>query len=541
MKKKILFVNESSSVASGFGTYGNELISRLYEAGFDIAEFAIGATVEGLRATPRPWPRYANAVRADDGRYKEYNSKPSNKKGEWRFERVLLDYRPSTIIDIRDPWDLMFEGTSPLRRFYHWIISPTVDSAPQKEEWLDIFGGADSVFTYTDWGGKVLTKQNPKINFIDALWPGVDLEIFKPLEDIKKHRRKLGFNEDAIIIGMVARNQVRKLFPDLFKAFRMFLDQHPELSEKVYLYCHTSYPDVGWDIPYWMNYYHIGHKVLFSYLCEATGQPFVSKFQGPRTYSPFSNAATGIMPNTNLGFTREHLAQVYQLFDYYIQYAVAEGLGFPMLEAAACGVPVAATNYSAMEDVVEKTGGFPIKIGRTFHDFGTQSVRALPDLDHTVELFTKFATMQDFQKKEYSIKARKAAEKYFDWNKTAKKLGNYIESLDISGVSSWDSPPKLVDIPQFTKGMSNRDFIRWIYDAVIDEPHRTNSTESLSILRDLNYGYVQEGLKMKPFTQEMVYKMFVALAENKNICEQNRCGMLKPPMTDYIEYARNKT
>ena len=38
----------------------------------------------------------------------------------------------------------------------------------------------------------------------------------------------------------------------------------------------------------------------------------------------------------------------------------------PQVEAACCGVPVAAVDYSAMEDVVRHTNGYPIRIKKMF-------------------------------------------------------------------------------------------------------------------------------------------------------------------------------
>ena len=539
--KKILFINEASHIASGFGTYGNEVLGRLHEWGYKVAEFATGTTLQSLKKNPRPWPRYANNVRHDDPRYNEFKSKPTNKYGEWRFERVLLDYRPDCCFTIQDPWGFLYQCTSPFRRFFHHAIMPTVDSAPQRDEWIDSFMTADSVLTYTDWGQKVLYEQsNGKMNLMGTASPGVDLSIFKPVADKKEHKRALGFSDDAVIIGMVGRNQVRKLYPDLFLAFRRFIDKYPELSEKVYLYCHTAYPDVGWDIPYWLNYYGVGQKVLFSYLCDQTNRPFVAKFQGGRTYSPYSNAPTGLMPSTNQGFTREQLAQVYQLMDFYVQLATNEGFGMVLPEATACGVPVAATNYSGMENILNKTKGFPIPVERYFHDLGTQSIRAYPDINYTADLFARFAEMSDIEWQKRSKKARKGTEAHFDWDQTAKTWANHFDSIVLTGEQGmWNSTPRFFNVPtSIPKGLNNKQFVDWLYLKVIDEPKRRHGTEALALLQDLNFGWTRNGDKLKRLTQEEVFKLYLDVANNKLICEENRCGIAKPKPSDYIDYAR---
>lgn len=226
--------------------------------------------------------------------------------------------------DWRDYHMMAFEAISPYRDFYHWVAMPTVDSIPQRDEWIDTYMSADGVFVYSEWAMDELNKQSDnRIKLQRTASPGVDLEIFAPAINKKQHRIEMGIDPSWNILGVVMRNQVRKLYPDLFHAFRLFLNQAPkELAEKTYLYIHTSYPDMkGWDIPGLLKEYDLGNKVLFSYVCKETTQVFCSFFQGARLYSPFSNSMTGVMPNTSVGMSYQEMANIYKTFDLYIQYA----------------------------------------------------------------------------------------------------------------------------------------------------------------------------------------------------------------------------
>ena len=105
---------------------------------------------------------------------------------------------------------------------------PTVDSIPYKPEWLDMYLGADGVFGYTEWGlGEINKAVGNRLNVQMAAYPGVDLNTFTPMNK-PQLRQALGIPEDAFIIGTVMRNQKRKLYPELFKAFKKFLDEAPE-------------------------------------------------------------------------------------------------------------------------------------------------------------------------------------------------------------------------------------------------------------------------------------------------------------------------
>ena len=159
--------SEASFLSSGFATYTKEILSRLHQTNkYHIAEFASYATVNDSRDKDIPWRFYANAVKDDDPRYKEYMSRTENQFGRWRFEKVLLDFKPDVVIDIRDYWMSYYQKISPLRKYFHWILMPTVDSEPQQEDWIDTFLDADAIFTYSDWGAEVLNKQSSnKINY----------------------------------------------------------------------------------------------------------------------------------------------------------------------------------------------------------------------------------------------------------------------------------------------------------------------------------------------------------------------------------------
>ncbi len=330
-KKRILFSTEASYTLSGFGKYTMELMKRLHASGkYEIAEFSSYALVNDPKDNV-PWKVYANAVKNDDPRFQQYQSNPVNQFGGWRFERVLLDFKCDFCMSIRDPWMLMHEHQSPYRPFFHWIISPTVDSQPSNVDWIQPFMDADCVLTYSDWGADVLRKDGGgKIKVSMAASPGTDTEIFKPIQNIQEHRKMLGLPPNANILGTVMRNQKRKLYPDLFIAFRKFLDiceekGNKELAQKTFLYCHLGIPDVGWDIAGLLKENQISHKVYFTYICRQCHKPFCSFFQDVRTFCPHCKSVSAITPSVAHGLTEKDLACVYQAFDLYVQYAICLG------------------------------------------------------------------------------------------------------------------------------------------------------------------------------------------------------------------------
>ena len=97
--------NDAHFLKTGYAKYGNEVLNRLVDTGkYELAELACYGEVGDERNRNARWMYYANAVGKDDPRYNLYNSNVKNEFGLWRFERVLLDFKPDIVWDIRDFW-----------------------------------------------------------------------------------------------------------------------------------------------------------------------------------------------------------------------------------------------------------------------------------------------------------------------------------------------------------------------------------------------------------------------------------------------------
>jgi len=548
-KKRILLCNDAHFLYTGYAKYGYQLLSKLADTGkYELAELACYGSVNDERDIYARWMYYANHVDEQHPAYQQYISNAQNEFGRWRFERVCLDFKPDIVCDIRDPWMLTFEEISPLREFYHWVIMPTVDSAPQKDEWIETFTGADGVFTYSDWGLDVLDKEgNGTIKTVSSAPPGCEIDIFKPVPDKEAHRDSMGFFSDCNIIGTIMRNQARKLYPDLFIAFRKFLDRcyregRADIANKSYLYIHCSYPDVGWDIPNLLLEHGLGNKTIFTYICKICDNPFCAFFRDARTVCPKCHSAGAVLPSTTVGLNPQQLSQVINLFDVYIQYAVCEGFGMPQVEAASCGVPVMAVDYSAMQDVVNKTSGIPLKIERMYRDLGTSAYRALPDNDYCADQIYNFFNKPTAIRRRLGNKARKAVEKFYTWEKTVNIWENYIDNIELKGVQGkWDIPKRRIYTPAMPpEELSNPDFIDWEIVNVLQEPDFLNSRFAMRFLRELNYGGRSTGENITPVNRKTIHTMFSHHAQNKMDCEAARVGELILDTPDFIRYAQNR-
>lgn len=66
-KKRVLLINEASFLATGFSTYGNEVLKRLYATNeFELFELGAYAEDGDQRINSIPWKFYAAAPNKND-------------------------------------------------------------------------------------------------------------------------------------------------------------------------------------------------------------------------------------------------------------------------------------------------------------------------------------------------------------------------------------------------------------------------------------------------------------------------------------------
>lgn len=545
-KKRILYCGEASYVKSGYGAYSRELLGRLHATGkYEIAELAAFGLVNQLDDDCIKWKYYANAIDKGDPRQQDYNSHHQNASGAWRFERVLLDFKPDIVITWRDPWVDSFIIESPLRDYFNFVWMPTADSIPLKQEFIEYYANADVLLAYSDWSLAEMKKVGLKNAFKSA--PPCPAPEMVPNMERAKLRQSVGLQANDVIVGTVMRNQKRKLFPDLMAAFRKYLDkcavEDRELGERSYLYLHTSYPDNAcWDIPMLIKEHNLCHKVLMTYKCKNCNDSFVAFFQDARTVCPHCNCTTAVFPNVGNGITEAELAQIYNLFDVYVQYSTNEGFGIPLIEAAACGIPVMGVDYSAPEDIVRKLNGTPLKVERLYFENETHAYRALPDNQFLADKLFEFFSLPQQLRVTHGFQAYQGIQTNYTWDKTQKVWEDAFDSLNLPK-RSWSAPPrdcKPKNVVPPNENCSNYEFVAWVYTNLLQRPDLINTYAFSNIVHDLNYGVTPNGSRYQPFHRNVLMSSVAQKIANQDFWEQARVGNVKLQSEDYIEYANLK-
>lgn len=531
-KLKLLMCAESSNIKSGFGLYTREILSRLHDSKlFEVAELSCYQGVNNQKLVP--WKVYPNAVLKSDERYAQYQQNAINAFGLWRFDKVLLDFKPDIVFDIRDFWMLSYQSLSPLRPYFNWVIAPTVDSLPQQNNWMMTFQNADLVLAHTDWAIDYLKESNRNITTGLSVPDSVDTNIFSPISYSKKfHRSKYLLSPDAFIIGSVMRNQKRKLIPNLMNVIQRLIQFSG--NKNIFLYLHTSYPEnQGWDIPELIQEYNLHNNILFTYYCNQCKTAHGSVYQGVIKTCPSCKKLSCKFPSVTDGLSDPQMADIYNLFDFYAQYAICEGLGIPQLEAASCGIPVASVDYSAMSEVTSLIEGYKISYA-LFRELETNAMRALPNDSHLVQIIYEYMNLSEEEQLAIKERTRDNLIQHYSWDKTADKLISQL--LTIKPKNMWDIPLESNHTLKVPDNLSNKEFIYFIVHNVIKSPHIWRSGFVQDIIKNLDYGFVVNQAGMSTYNRQTAVQNLEQYLNHKMSLEKIRSNEYKPT-DDFIEYA----
>jgi glycosyltransferase involved in cell wall biosynthesis len=446
-------------------------------------------------------------------------------------------------MDIRDWWMLEFEERSPFRSFFNWAIMPTVDAEPQHGQWIDTYSSADGVFAYSEFGRDTMKKQSSKINFVDIPSPCAS-DTFHKIEDKKALRSQYGLRDDIIVFGTVMRNQRRKLYPDLFKAFRLFLDQNPEQTN-AYLYCHTAYPDVGWDIPDLIKENGLSNRVLLTYKCRQCGKVKPMFFNDAVAFCNDCKSFTYTIVGLNNRIDDVELNKIYNLFDVYIQWANSEGWGMPQLEAAYAGLPVVSVYYSAMQSLIDNIRGIGIKPVGFYKELETGCLRAVPDNQQLARIMANLC--DDNYRKLVATRCYHNARDIYNWDYTANKWLKYFLNTPVKNENqTWLSPPRFFNpmrqAPANITSLPVTDQVDWLFHNVLGMPDMINGSTWKKLVKDLTYRSAMTGMipgyyfndnshpdyekKFEEFTFEKAFNFCLQMRDHYNQWENIRVQML---------------
>lgn len=386
---RILYCGDSPTVHTGFGIVAKNLLLRLRAMGHEIVVLGINHYGDPYDPKEFPFPIYP----VDKGSIE-------NMYGYHKFWPIYQAVKPDLIFFVNDPWiinEYMIRKPDTVEKPKIVAYYPT-DAGPIKKSWMDLLNGLDAQVCYSHYAESVVLQSNggkrPKNLY--QIYHGVDTRTFYPINQ-QVARASLGIPNDKFVIGMVARNQYRKRFDILAKAFAEFSKDKPEAM----LYFHTAKIDVGYDIEELVA--QLGLK----------GRVYTTEDVRP-----------------DRGVSNEELNMIYNSWDVGALISLGDGFGLPVAESMATGCPQLVSDHSCLKELVEGHGGLTAKTAAwLLNSNGINTwggVTDVDDLRDKMEILYKNKDMRiKFAEQGYMfIKQEK-----FTWDYAAKQFDGIFRSL----------------------------------------------------------------------------------------------------------------
>lgn len=331
MPKKLLVITDMTMIGSGYYYLMTNLLTGLAAKGYDITVSGLGYMGE-----PHPYPFSVIPTMTPE----DAVSIMSNLL--W-LERENPEVCILVGLDI--PYQIRYADQFKGSGRKYMGITP-MENGPLVQTWAMGLSHLSFLWLISEMAKQECLKAG--LTNVDHLNVGVDTVLWHPPseEERKQLRQGMGLEEDEFVIMTVADNQERKNLWAGMRAVKLLKDKVPSKKLRYIMVTKEESP-VGWKL---------------RDLAQSEGIL--------KEYLPFQR-----------GIPSQNLWGLYACADVYLQPSKAEGLGLPVLEAMACGVPVVCTDTGAMTELCEGMRGILTPVAYSILDVWGNSRRDFIDIE----------------------------------------------------------------------------------------------------------------------------------------------------------------
>lgn len=383
VKRKLLWIGDTPTVSTGFGRATQYTVAVLQRE-FDV-------TILGLNYQGDPHA-YPCAI---------YPCAPGGDWGGLGRMKALIEFiEPDVLVVQQDPWN--FPEYMKRAQGVPMVGAVAVDGKNCKGVGLN--GLAMAVF-WTHFG-EAQARIGGYVGPSSVVPLGVDLDIYKPIEDCPDLRIEMGLNKaliaqglpaDAFVVGVVGRNQQRKRLDLTIEYFAEWIH-----SRKIT------------DAALWLHVAPTGERAYdIEQLCEYYG---ITKY--------------ALIPDISerVGMTEELLNKVYNVFDVLFTTTQGEGFWLPGFEAMAAGTPIIAPDWSAIGELfVEAAALIPCAYTAATPN-KINVIGALPDKRTTVNVLHRMYTEKMLRDQCREAGLKRAYEARYRWENVGEAFLVAVEA-----------------------------------------------------------------------------------------------------------------
>lgn len=447
-KKKVLFHSNNCKAKTGFGRNAKEVLKYLYSTGkYEIIEYCTGIVHSHPTLKKRPWKAYG-ALPDNKQEWEEIQKNPSRsyavQYGDLYIDELIKKEKPDVYIGVEDIW--AFNGYDKKKWWnkINCVIHTTLDSLPIIALAKDMAPNIKNYYVWADFAKEAMHEEGFK--HVDVVNGAINSDDFYPLSktDKQKIREVNNIPQDALVIGFVFRNQLRKSLPNLLDAFKIYQEKNPN----TYLLLHTCWsenPSSSWNIPKLIEERGLKNEnILTTYICNKCGSYEVKPFTGESLNCKSCHSEKSLNTSSvTYGVTEKQLNEIYNIMDCLVHPFTSGGLEIPLIEARLSGVPCANTNYSCGTTYTTKeAAGFPLS-WRPYYEPGSQFIKATTLVDSIVEFLNKFKKLSEKEIENISNRGRKFALENYSTDVVGKRWEEIIDNLpDVEWDFDFSEKPK---------------------------------------------------------------------------------------------------
>ena len=274
-------------------------------------------------------------------------------------------------------------------RPFKWVGVFPVEADPLCFTWANTLMSMDKQFIISQFGTDEAHRKG--ITTAEHIQIGIDTMAWRRPTELERSSLRKAFNigDDTKVVLTNADNQERKNFFACFEAFSRFAKQEPNSK---YILITREHNLQGWKLKDLAIHYKIADKLMI----VERGMPF------------------------------SELWSYYAMSDCLLNLSKAEGLCLPVLEAMSCGIPVIATDCTALHELCDDNRGVLVPWHYRYIDPFGNSYRYLADYEVAAEQLISVLYWKDDIYKNMVEKAHKYAESR-TWDIPVKQVDDYIK------------------------------------------------------------------------------------------------------------------
>ena len=183
-----------------------------------------------------------------------------------------------------------------------------------------------------------------------------------------------------------------------------------------------------------------------------------------------------------------------------------------------------------------------IKINQYFKELETKAVRVYPDNDDFIKILRDYISLPKFLKEQKRFETRSLTEIHYNWDLIAKRWEEYFDKVELTGLQGqWDENlAPLEMIKEAPQSVSNYDALIQLISRHLPNHQVTSSMILLNMLRDLDYGFILNGLHTEGYDMSKAINILNNLIQNNNLAYNAKNNMNNLTQEDFVQYAHMK-